>query len=99
MISLFSVGVIAFPAFNNNYEEDLQAYSGVCNHSATINFIKTEGSTLNLIEKGHQYNHPSITQRGGNFQNMGVGGLDDKLEEIFRLAFLPRLFPDIYIGT
>jgi vesicle-fusing ATPase len=67
---------------------------GQCLTDTKIIFDKSKGSMIKLIgkSKGKTF-HQSIISPDWNFQNMGVGGLDSEFNDIFRRAFVSRVFP------
>ncbi|XP_014665665.1 PREDICTED: vesicle-fusing ATPase 2-like [Priapulus caudatus] len=57
-------------------------------------FEKAENSSLNLIGKAKaKMQHQSIINPDWDFQKMGIGGLDNEFNAIFRRAFASRVFP------
>jgi vesicle-fusing ATPase len=58
----------------------------------TDTMVRFESSTfVNIVGKCKQ--HQSIINPQWNFDEMGIGGLDDKFSAIFRRAFASRIFP------
>uniref|UniRef100_A0A0N5AC77 Vesicle-fusing ATPase n=1 Tax=Syphacia muris TaxID=451379 RepID=A0A0N5AC77_9BILA len=62
--------------------------------NSVIIFERAEGSIINLIGKSKgKSSHQSIINSDWNFEDMGIGGLDEEFSGIFRRAFASRLFP------
>ncbi|CAG9761013.1 unnamed protein product [Ceutorhynchus assimilis] len=62
--------------------------------NTTVQFEKAEASSLNLVgkSKGVQVRQ-SIINPDWDFQKMGIGGLSNEFNAIFRRAFASRVFP------
>ncbi|XP_022122433.1 vesicle-fusing ATPase 1 [Pieris rapae] len=61
---------------------------------ACIQFDKAENSSLNLIGKAKgKQPRQSIINPDWDFGKMGIGGLDNEFNAIFRRAFASRVFP------
>lgn len=58
-----------------------------------ITFTKTEGSPLNLKASKKRAAANAIVRPDFNFSDMGIGGLDDEFQIMFRRAFASRIFP------
>jgi vesicle-fusing ATPase len=59
-----------------------------------ITFEKGEGSTTNLTGKSKgKITRTSIINPSWDFQKMGIGGLNNEFNAIFRRAFASRVFP------
>lgn len=59
-----------------------------------VQFEKADNSSLNLTGKAKGVQpRQSIINPDWNFQKMGIGGLDDQFNAIFRRAFASRVFP------
>ena len=57
-------------------------------------FEKAENSSINLVGKAKsQVARTSIINPDWNFEQMGIGGLDNEFNTIFRRAFASRVFP------
>ncbi|XP_017771802.1 PREDICTED: vesicle-fusing ATPase 1-like [Nicrophorus vespilloides] len=62
--------------------------------NTVVQFEKAENSALNLIGKAKGMQpRQSIINPDWNFQKMGIGGLDNQFNAIFRRAFASRVFP------
>ncbi|XP_065834902.1 vesicle-fusing ATPase-like [Oscarella lobularis] len=72
------------------------AKSGVIMSNTQVIFERAEGAPLSLQltgkSKGTQ-SRVSLINPDWNFQEMGIGGLDDEFSCIFRRAFASRVFP------
>lgn len=67
---------------------------GILLPNSTIIFEKMEGSSLNLTGKSKgKLEHQSIINPDWDFTDMGIGGLDEEFNAIFRRAFASRVFP------
>jgi vesicle-fusing ATPase len=62
--------------------------------NSTVMFEKEDMSAINLTGKsvGRQA-PPSLINPNWDFENLGIGGLDDEFNAIFRRAFASRVFP------
>jgi len=68
--------------------------SGVTLPNTTIVFEKAEGSSIHLVGKSKgKVQRQSIINPDWDFSKMGIGGLDDQFNAIFRRAFASRVFP------
>lgn len=67
---------------------------GLLTPNTTVQFEKAENSSLNLVgkSKGVQVRQ-SIINPDWDFQKMGIGGLSNEFNAIFRRAFASRVFP------
>ena len=62
--------------------------------NTTIVFEKAEGSNIMLSGKSKgKVQRQSIINPDWDFSKMGVGGLDNEFNAIFRRAFASRVFP------
>ena len=60
---------------------------------SVVNFTKAADSTIRL-KGGASSNVPNpIIKPNFNFANLGIGGLDEEFSNIFRRAFISRIFP------
>ena len=57
--------------------------------------LSSESSYLKIFSK--QMKTKALTKFGFNFNEMGVGGLDAEISNIFRRAFTTRLYPTAYL--
>jgi vesicle-fusing ATPase len=65
---------------------------GILLAKTAINFTKASDSTIKL--SGSQSAAPtSIIKPNFNFADLGIGGLDEEFSNIFRRAFVSRIFP------
>lgn len=62
-----------------------------------ITFRKAAGSQTNIIIQGAQgpQRNDSLFRSDFNFEQMGIGGLDEQFKKMFRTAFASRIFPGI----
>lgn len=62
--------------------------------NTTVTFEKAENSSLNLVGKAKgKVVRQSIINPDWDFGKMGIGGLDNEFNAIFRRAFASRVFP------
>ncbi|XP_055633312.1 vesicle-fusing ATPase 1-like [Toxorhynchites rutilus septentrionalis] len=62
--------------------------------NTTVTFEKAENSSLNLVGKAKgKIVRQSIINPDWDFGKMGIGGLDNEFNAIFRRAFASRVFP------
>lgn len=66
---------------------------GILMSETEISFTKTEGSPLNLKASKKRAAANAIVRPDFNFSDMGIGGLDDEFQIMFRRAFASRIFP------
>jgi len=72
----------------------LKVGSGISLANTTIVFEKAEGSNIMLSGKSKgKVQRQSIINPDWDFSKMGVGGLDNEFNAIFRRAFASRVFP------
>ena len=68
--------------------------SGVLIPNSAVVFNKAEGSQLKLTGKRKgKMERQAIINPDWDFTKMGVGGLDEEFNAIFRRAFASRVFP------
>ena len=62
-----------------------------------ITFRKAAGSQTNIIIQGARgpQRNDSLFRSNFNFEQMGIGGLDEQFKKMFRTAFASRIFPGI----
>jgi len=62
-----------------------------------ITFRKAAGSQTNIFIQGAQgpQRNDSLFRSDFNFEQMGIGGLDEQFKKMFRTAFASRIFPGI----
>lgn len=58
-----------------------------------ITFTKAEGSPINLKASRKRAAANAIVKPDFNFSDMGIGGLDEEFQIMFRRAFASRIFP------
>ena len=61
--------------------------------TTSINFTKAADSNIRLKGGSGGSVSNSIIKPDFNFANLGIGGLDDEFANIFRRAFVSRIFP------
>jgi len=75
-------------------ESKYKLRSGVFLPNSSIVFNKAEGSTVKLTGKSKgKMERQSIINPDWDFSKMGIGGLDEEFNAIFRRAFASRVFP------
>ena len=60
--------------------------------------IDLTSDSSNLKIKSKQMKKKALTKLGFKFEEMGVGGLDKEIGDIFRRAFTTRLYPAAYLA-
>jgi len=74
--------------------KNVKASVGLSFPNTSIIFEKGEGTSINLIGKSKgKVVRESIINPDWDFTKMGIGGLDDQFNAIFRRAFASRVFP------
>jgi len=75
-------------------ESKYKVRSGVLLPNTAIIFNKAEGATVKLTGKSKgKVERQSIINPDWDFSKMGIGGLDEEFNAIFRRAFASRVFP------
>jgi len=75
-------------------ESKYKVRSGVLLPNTAIIFNKCEGATVKLTGKSKgKAERQSIINPDWDFSKMGIGGLDEEFNAIFRRAFASRVFP------
>jgi len=75
-------------------ESKYSVRSGVLLPNTSIVFNKAEGATVKLTGKSKgKVERQSIINPDWDFSKMGIGGLDEEFNAIFRRAFASRVFP------
>jgi len=75
-------------------ESKYSVRSGVLLPNTSIVFNKAEGATVKLTGKSKgKIERQSIINPDWDFSKMGIGGLDEEFNAIFRRAFASRVFP------
>ncbi|CEP08658.1 hypothetical protein [Parasitella parasitica] len=75
-------------------ERKHEAIRGILMRETNIEFTKTEGSFLNLKQsKKRAMAAKALIKPDFQFEDLGIGGLDDEFNAIFRRAFASRIFP------
>lgn len=72
---------------------DHRVKRGLIISTTVINLSKAQGSAVVLKGLEGTKQTQNIIRKDWNFEQMGIGGLDDEFSEIFRRAFASRLFP------
>ena len=67
--------------------------SGILMKKTQILFAKAADSTIKLSGSKSTAAGNAIIKPDFNFANLGIGGLDDEFSNIFRRAFVSRIFP------
>lgn len=66
---------------------------GILTNVATINFFKDANSPIKLKGSARRPAANAIIRPDFNFADMGIGGLDNEFQTIFRRAFTSRILP------
>ncbi|CAO3656866.1 unnamed protein product [Mucor fragilis] len=75
-------------------ETKSDAVRGILMRETNVEFTKTEGSFLNLKQaKKRAMAAKALIKPDFQFEDLGIGGLDDEFNAIFRRAFASRIFP------
>ncbi|KAL9547866.1 hypothetical protein MBANPS3_005962 [Mucor bainieri] len=75
-------------------ENKSDAVRGILMRETNVEFTKTEGSFLNLKQaKKRAMAAKALIKPDFQFEDLGIGGLDDEFNAIFRRAFASRIFP------
>ncbi|KAI8369852.1 P-loop containing nucleoside triphosphate hydrolase protein [Choanephora cucurbitarum] len=75
-------------------EKPRDAIRGILMRETNIEFTKVEGSFLNLKQsKKKAMAAKALIKPDFQFEDLGIGGLDDEFNAIFRRAFASRIFP------
>ncbi|KAG2193738.1 hypothetical protein INT46_011349 [Mucor plumbeus] len=75
-------------------ENKSDAIRGILMRETNVEFTKTEGSFLNLKQaKKRAMAAKALIKPDFQFEDLGIGGLDDEFNAIFRRAFASRIFP------
>jgi vesicle-fusing ATPase len=61
--------------------------------TTSLNFTKASDSSIRLKGSSGNAVTNAIIKPDFNFANLGIGGLDDEFANIFRRAFVSRIFP------
>lgn len=95
---IFELKVKEMQAVNmGNHQVDSSSSNveiGLTTANTIAMFERAEGSDIRLTGRlTNQTSAPKIFGQDWDFANMGIGGLSDQFNTIFRRAFLSRLFP------
>ncbi|KAI9470797.1 MAG: P-loop containing nucleoside triphosphate hydrolase protein [Benjaminiella poitrasii] len=75
-------------------ESQSDAIRGILMRDTNVEFTKAEGSLLNLKQSKKRAMKPkALLKPDFKFEDLGIGGLDDEFNAIFRRAFASRTFP------
>ncbi|KAI8973858.1 P-loop containing nucleoside triphosphate hydrolase protein [Pilobolus umbonatus] len=75
-------------------ETNSYASRGILMRETSVEFSKLEGSNLNLKpSKNKAMKAKNLVKPNFKFEDLGIGGLDDEFNAIFRRAFASRIFP------
>lgn len=69
------------------------SHFGIVMSRTEITFVKAEGSRINLKASTKRAAANAVVKPDFNFSDMGIGGLDDEFQTMFRRAFASRIFP------
>ncbi|KAG2235194.1 P-loop containing nucleoside triphosphate hydrolase protein [Thamnidium elegans] len=76
------------------HEKQSDAVRGILMRETNIEFSKVEGSFVNLkVSKKKAMTAKALIKPDFQFEDLGIGGLDDEFNAIFRRAFASRIFP------
>ncbi|KAL6042923.1 transport between ER and Golgi ATPase protein [Balamuthia mandrillaris] len=70
-----------------------KARRGIMMKQTEIEFVKAADSKLNVAGASSKSGGGFFKAKDWNFQQMGIGGLDEEFSDIFRRAFASRVFP------
>lgn len=73
--------------------KSLSSKHGLLMKQTVISFMKAADSTIKLKGSTTGTAPNAIIKPDFNFANLGIGGLDDEFANIFRRAFVSRIFP------
>ncbi|KAI8991630.1 P-loop containing nucleoside triphosphate hydrolase protein [Mycotypha africana] len=75
-------------------EKNTDAIRGLLMRETNVEFNKIENSNLNLKQsKKRAMKAKALIKPDFQFEDLGIGGLDDEFNAIFRRAFASRIFP------
>ncbi|KAI8928472.1 P-loop containing nucleoside triphosphate hydrolase protein [Entophlyctis helioformis] len=66
---------------------------GILMQQTVINFVKAPDSSIKLKGGARNAAPSALLKPNFNFADLGIGGLDDEFSNIFRRAFVSRIFP------
>ena len=91
-IELLKTGIpeIDNSTFNRNF--------GLYVKETQFEFVVSKESTNELKIKTTKLKEKSIFREKFNFEEMGIGGLDQEFADIFRIAFASRRYPSSYLA-
>lgn len=93
-LNIKSIEAIDASQFGQSNVEAKKTNFGRLLGNSTVCFEKAEGSALNLTGKAKgKIVRQSIINPDWDFGKMGIGGLDNEFNAIFRRAFASRVFP------
>ena len=82
---------------DNNKATESTLTKGQILPGSTIFWKKSSGSTANITFIGGEgpARNDSLFRSDFNFEQMGIGGLDEQFKKMFRTAFASRIFPGL----
>lgn len=92
-VSNIDLSYSAKPGSQADKSSKAPTHFGILMSETEITFTKTEGSPINLKASKKRAAANSIVRPDFNFSDMGIGGLDDEFQIMFRRAFASRIFP------
>lgn len=96
LLSLFvkDIEVVTVSSLKEGNPKPKKSQIGQLTPNAVVQFEKAENSSLNLTGKAKgKVVRQSIINPDWDFQKMGIGGLSNEFNAIFRRAFASRVFP------
>ncbi|CAN6652611.1 vesicular-fusion protein Sec18p [Trichomonascus vanleenenianus] len=90
-ISILRTQVVDIKNLDTEHVQDNKR--GILADTTEINFFKAPGSLLNLKAAANRPRTNAILTPNFKFEDMGIGGLDDEFNIIFRRAFASRIYP------
>ncbi|CAL8461921.1 g1452 [Coccomyxa elongata] len=73
--------------------EQVSEQRGILTESTACVYIPASGSNLTILGQRSVAAPQLFKAKEFNFEKLGIGGLDDQFEQIFRRAFASRVFP------
>ncbi|KAI7898973.1 P-loop containing nucleoside triphosphate hydrolase protein [Cokeromyces recurvatus] len=93
-LAVVDLNVLKKGEVNARQESQPDAFRGILMRETNIELTKAEGSFLNLKpSKNKAMRTKALIKPDFKFEDLGIGGLDDEFNAIFRRAFASRIFP------
>jgi vesicle-fusing ATPase len=97
MVKVLSTQVVDLGSFSTEEKDHQNLMSkdvrGILVDHTDINFYKPNGGVINLKAADNKPRVNAILQPNFKFEDMGIGGLDEEFNTIFRRAFASRIYP------